>query len=111
MSTINMIFILITKIGVHRSASAPYIPILVIILKIILIVDNSRHENKDTQIRENKLQMCARQGLTQIRENKLQMYARQSLTQMSEDDINIRYNTRKKQHVPSTMDYKRGERA
>jgi hypothetical protein len=31
-----------------------------------------RHENKDTQIRENKLQM----------------YARQSLTQMSEGDIN-----------------------
>ena len=30
---------------------------------------------------------------------------------MREGNINSRYNTREKQHVPSTIDYKRGERA
>ncbi len=40
----------------------------------------------------------------QSRDNKLQIYAQQSLLQMSESDVNHRYNTRKKQYVPSTMD-------
>ena len=44
------------------------------------------------------------------RDNKLQIYARQSLSQLSESDVNNRYNTRKKQYVPSQMDYKRGDR-
>ncbi|KAF1976469.1 hypothetical protein BU23DRAFT_596891 [Bimuria novae-zelandiae CBS 107.79] len=46
----------------------------------------------------------------QSQDNKLQIYARQSLSQMSESDVNHRYNTRKKQYVPSTMDYRRGDR-
>ncbi|KAJ4318743.1 hypothetical protein N0V94_004257 [Neodidymelliopsis sp. IMI 364377] len=37
---------------------------------------------------------------TQVRENKLQLQARQSLTQMGESDINKRYNTQKK-HAPA----------
>ncbi|KAF1922514.1 uncharacterized protein M421DRAFT_410623, partial [Didymella exigua CBS 183.55] len=44
------------------------------------------------------------------RDNKLQIYAQQALQGISESDINGRYNTRKKQYVPSTMDYKRGDR-
>ena len=46
----------------------------------------------------------------QVRDNKLQHYARAALTERSESDINHRYNTRKKQYVPSIMDYKRGDR-
>lgn len=30
---------------------------------------------------------------------------------MGDDDVNQRYNTRKKQYVPSKMDYKRGDRS
>lgn len=47
----------------------------------------------------------------ETRDNKLQIYARQSLGVLQEDDVNRRYNTRKKQYVPSIMDYKRGNRA
>jgi hypothetical protein len=47
---------------------------------------------------------------TQTRENKLQLYARQSLSQMGESDVNHRYKTRKKQYVPSTINYKHGGR-
>ena len=45
-----------------------------------------------------------------VRDNKLQHYAREALTQCSDSDVNHRYNTRKKQYVPSKMDYKRGDR-
>jgi hypothetical protein len=45
------------------------------------------------------------------RDSKLQIYARQALNNLREADVNRRYNTRKKQYVPSKMDYKRGERA
>jgi hypothetical protein len=45
------------------------------------------------------------------RDNKLQIYARQALHGISESDVNGRYNTRKKQYVPSKMDYHRGDRA
>lgn len=45
------------------------------------------------------------------RDNKLQIYARTALNQLNESDVNRRYNTRKKQYVPSTMDYVRGDRA
>lgn len=44
------------------------------------------------------------------RDNKLQIYARTALNQLRETDVNRRYNTRKKQYVPSKMDYTRGDR-
>ena len=45
-----------------------------------------------------------------IRDNKLQIYARASLDTPGESDANSRYNTRKRQYVPSQMDCKRGDR-
>ena len=45
------------------------------------------------------------------RDNKLQIYARQALNGISESDVNGRYNTRRKQYVPSRMDYHCGDRA
>ena len=47
---------------------------------------------------------------TKHRDNKLQIYARTALNQLKESDVNHRYNTRKRQYVPSKMDYKRGDR-
>ena len=46
-----------------------------------------------------------------LRDNKAQIYARQALNTIRELDINKRYNTQKKQYVPSAMDYKRGDRS
>jgi transposase len=43
-------------------------------------------------------------------DNTLQRNARKALEVMQESDINHRYNTRKKQYVPSEHDYKRGGR-
>ncbi|KAI0616958.1 hypothetical protein TUN199_11052, partial [Pyrenophora tritici-repentis] len=43
-------------------------------------------------------------------DNILQGSARQTLAVMRESDVNHRYNTRKKQYVPSQHDYKRGGR-
>jgi transposase len=48
---------------------------------------------------------------TKVRDNKLQIQAREALSLAGESDINKRYNTRKLQYVPSKMDYKRGERS
>lgn len=45
------------------------------------------------------------------RDNKVQIYARRALGKLGEADTNRRYNTRKKQYVPSQMDYHRGNRA
>ena len=47
---------------------------------------------------------------TKIRDNKLQQQARSALNELGESDVNLRRSTRKKQYVPSTMDYKRGDR-
>ena len=44
------------------------------------------------------------------RDDKLQIYARRALNQLDESDVNRCYNTRKKQYVPSNMDYHRGMR-
>ena len=48
---------------------------------------------------------------TQIHDNKLQYQARRALEHMNESDVNLRRSTRKKQYVPSTMDYTRGDRS
>jgi hypothetical protein len=44
-------------------------------------------------------------------DNILQGNARAALQILQESDVNRRYNTRKRQYVPSKHDYKRGERA
>ena len=45
------------------------------------------------------------------RDNKLQIQARRALDNLGEADVNRRDNTRKKQYIPSQMDYRRGNRA
>lgn len=45
------------------------------------------------------------------RDTKLQIYARQALSNIGEGNVNQRFNTQKRQYVPSKMDYSRGDRA
>ncbi|KAF2025114.1 hypothetical protein EK21DRAFT_93516 [Setomelanomma holmii] len=69
------------------------------------------HEETQQEKEEAEVVLKEENADTQARDNKLQHHARLALSQLSESDVNKRYRTRKRQYVPSKMDYKRGDRA